>query len=59
MQIESVLPPVLQPAPSVPGGSAPVSCRIRSVAMKEGFALMSWDRGYGGGKKQRETGHLG
>lgn len=44
MQTESVLPPTLQPAPFVPGGSALISCRIGPVAMKKGFALMSWDR---------------
>lgn len=59
MQIASVLPPALQPAPFVQGGSALIFCRIGPVTMKEGFALVSWDREDRRGKKHRETGRLG
>lgn len=57
IQIESVLPPTLQPAPSVPGGSALTSCRIGQTS-----ALASGDRRWGEDMEEegnkRETGQL-
>lgn len=60
MQRKSMLPPTLQPAPFVLGGSALIPCRIGPGAMKERFALGSWDRRWGEDMEgEREKGRLG